>query len=72
MHAGLFCLEGALAALVHSSHNEERQRLLDIQAQQGTKAYLEKRATRLFSPNRWGPALRGVGTSETQLKKKPS
>src|SRR6201991_4351696 len=30
LHAGLL-LEGTLAALVHSSHNEERQRLLDIQ-----------------------------------------
>ena len=53
MHAGLL-LEGPLAALVHSSHNEERQRLLDIQGQKGTKAYLEARDGP-FQPEPMGP-----------------
>ena len=53
MHAGLL-LEGTLAALVHSSHNEERQRLLDIQSAQGTKAYLEARDGP-FQPEPMGP-----------------
>jgi len=53
MHAGLL-LEGPLAALVHSSHNEERQRLLDLQAQQGTKAFLEARDAP-FQPEPMGP-----------------
>jgi enoyl-CoA hydratase/carnithine racemase len=53
LHNGLL-LEGALAALVHSSHNEERQRLLDIQSQQGTKSYLEARDGP-FQPEPQGP-----------------
>jgi len=53
LHAGLL-LEGTLAALVHSSHNEERQRLLDIQNSQGTKAYLEARDGP-FQPEPMGP-----------------
>jgi len=53
LHAGLL-LEGTLAALVHSSHNEERQRLLDIQTSQGTKAYLEARDGP-FQPEPMGP-----------------
>lgn len=53
LHAGLQ-IEGTLAALVHSSHNEERQRLLDIQSSQGTKAYLEARDGP-FQPEPMGP-----------------
>ena len=53
LHAGLL-QEGALAALVHSSHNEERQRLLDIQSTQGTKGYLEARDGP-FQPEPMGP-----------------
>ncbi len=53
LHSGLL-LEGALGALVHASHNEERQRLLDIQAQQGTKAYLDARDGP-FQPEPMGP-----------------
>ena len=53
LHAGLL-QEGALAALVHSSHNEERQRLLDIQSEKGTKAYLEARDGP-FQPEPMGP-----------------
>src|SRR5882757_7762122 len=53
LHSGML-LEGAYAALVHSSHNEERQRLLDIQSEQGTKAYLEARDGP-FQPEPQGP-----------------
>jgi enoyl-CoA hydratase len=53
LHAGLL-LEGTLAALVHSSHNEERQRLLDIQSAQGTKGYLDARDGP-FQPEPMGP-----------------
>jgi len=53
LHAGLL-LEGSLAALVHSSHSEERQRLLDIQSSQGTKSYLEARDGP-FQPEPMGP-----------------
>jgi enoyl-CoA hydratase/carnithine racemase len=53
LNSGLL-LEGALAALVHSSHNDERQRLLDIQSQQGTKAYLDARDGP-FQPEPMGP-----------------
>jgi enoyl-CoA hydratase/carnithine racemase len=53
VHAGLL-LEGALGALVHASHNEERQRLFDIQNDQGVKAYLEARDGP-FQPEPFGP-----------------
>src|ERR1700704_6134833 len=53
LHAGLL-LEGTLSALVHSSHSDERQRLLDIQSQQGTKSYLEARDGP-FQPEPMGP-----------------
>ncbi|HLQ91328.1 MAG TPA: enoyl-CoA hydratase/isomerase family protein [Xanthobacteraceae bacterium] len=53
LHAGLL-LEGTLSALVHSSHSDERQRLLDIQAAQGTKSYLEARDGP-FQPEPMGP-----------------
>ena len=68
MHAGLL-LEGALAALVHSSHNEERQRLLDIQAQQGTKAYLEARDAP-FQPEPMGPRSARGREKRNAVKKK--
>jgi enoyl-CoA hydratase len=47
-------LEGTLSALVHASHNEERQRLFDIQSSQGTKSYLEARDGP-FQPEPMGP-----------------
>jgi enoyl-CoA hydratase len=43
VHAALL-LEGTLGALVHSSHNEDRQRLFEAQRTGGLKAYLEARA----------------------------
>jgi enoyl-CoA hydratase len=47
-------LEGALSALAHSSHNEHRERLLEIQRTQGTKAYLQQRDGP-FQPEPMGP-----------------
>jgi enoyl-CoA hydratase/carnithine racemase len=47
-------LEGALGALVHSSHNEDREKLFEAQRSQGLKAYLELRDGP-FSPEPMGP-----------------
>jgi enoyl-CoA hydratase/carnithine racemase len=53
VHAALL-LEGALSALVHSSHNEDRQRLFEAQRAGGLKAYLEVRDGP-FHPEPMGP-----------------
>jgi enoyl-CoA hydratase/carnithine racemase len=50
-------LEGALSALVHSSHNEDRERLFEAQRQHGLKAYLEMRDGP-FQPEPMGPRSR--------------
>ena len=55
LHAGLL-LEGTLAALVHSSHNEERAEAARHPGTQGTKAYLEMRDGP-FQPEPMGRAL---------------
>jgi enoyl-CoA hydratase len=47
-------LEGALGALVHSSHNEDREKLFEAQRSQGLKAYLELRDGP-FQPEPMGP-----------------
>ncbi len=47
-------LEGALSALVHSSHNEDRERLLQEQRTNGLKAYLDMRDGP-FQPEPMGP-----------------
>ena len=53
LHSGLL-LEGALGALAHSSHNEIREKLFDIQREGGTKAYLDARDGP-FQPEPMGP-----------------
>jgi enoyl-CoA hydratase/carnithine racemase len=53
VHSGLL-LEGALSALVHSSHNEDRERLFEAQRSKGLKAYLEMRDGP-FQPEPMGP-----------------
>jgi enoyl-CoA hydratase/carnithine racemase len=53
LHAGLL-LEGALGALAHASHNEEREQLFEIQRTQGLKAYLDARDGP-FQPEPMGP-----------------
>jgi hypothetical protein len=47
-------LEGALSALAHSSHNEERERLFEAQRTKGLKGYLEMRDGP-FQPEPMGP-----------------
>jgi enoyl-CoA hydratase len=47
-------LEGALSALAHSSHNEERERLFEAQRKDGLKAYLDLRDGP-FQPEPMGP-----------------
>jgi enoyl-CoA hydratase/carnithine racemase len=53
LHSALL-LEGALGALVHSSHNEEREKLFEAQRSKGLKAYLELRDGP-FLPEPMGP-----------------
>src|ERR1700685_841248 len=47
-------LEGALGALAHSSHSEERERLFEAQRSKGLKAYLDLRDGS-FHPEPMGP-----------------
>jgi enoyl-CoA hydratase len=53
VYSGLL-VEGALGALAHSSHDEFREQLFEIQRTQGMKAYLEKRDGP-FQPEPMGP-----------------
>ena len=53
LHAGLL-MEGTLGALAHASHNEERERLFEIQRTQGLRAYLDARDGP-FQPEPMGP-----------------
>jgi enoyl-CoA hydratase/carnithine racemase len=53
VNAGLL-LEGTLSALAHSSHNAEREALLETQRAKGVKAYLEMRDGP-FQPEPMGP-----------------
>jgi enoyl-CoA hydratase len=53
LHSDLL-MEGALGALAHASHNDERERLFEIQRTQGLKAYLEARDGP-FQPEPMGP-----------------
>ncbi len=53
VHSALL-LEGALSALAHSSHNEDRERLFEAQRKDGLKAYLDMRDGP-FQPEPMGP-----------------
>ena len=53
VHSALL-LEGALSALAHSSHNEDRERLFEAQRRDGLKAYLDLRDGP-FHPEPMGP-----------------
>jgi len=53
VHAALL-LESALGSMAHTSHNEDRQRLIDTQESGGLKAYLEARDGP-FQPEPFGP-----------------
>jgi len=67
LHAALL-LEGTLGALAHSSHNEFREELYNIQRTQGTKAYLERRDGP-FQPEPMGPRS-AKGRAERAKKQK--
>ena len=53
VHSALL-LEGALSALAHSSHSEDREKLFEAQRQGGLKAYLDLRDGP-FQPEPMGP-----------------
>jgi enoyl-CoA hydratase len=53
VNAGLL-LEGTLGAMAHSSHNEYREKLFEVQRAEGVKAYLEMRDGP-FQPEPMGP-----------------
>ena len=53
VYSGLL-LEGTLGGLVHASHNEQREQLLEAQRQGGLKAYLDMRDGP-FQPEPMGP-----------------
>ena len=53
LYSGLL-MEGTLGALAHASHNDERERLFEIQRTHGLKAYLEARDGP-FQPEPMGP-----------------
>jgi enoyl-CoA hydratase/carnithine racemase len=53
LHAALL-LEGTLGALAHASHNEYREKLLEVHRKEGVKAYLDLRDGP-FQPEPMGP-----------------
>jgi enoyl-CoA hydratase/carnithine racemase len=53
LHSGLL-LEGTLGALAQASHNEHREKLLEVHRKEGVKAYLEMRDGP-FQPEPMGP-----------------
>ncbi len=53
LHAALL-VEGALGALAHSSHNEYREQLFEVQRTEGVRAYLQMRDGP-FQPEPMGP-----------------
>jgi enoyl-CoA hydratase len=74
LYSGLL-MEGALGALAHASHNDERERLFEIQRAQGLKAYLDARDGP-FQPEPMGPKsakaraarVKAAGTGDTKAK----
>ncbi len=69
LHAGLL-VEGGLGALVHSSHDEFRERLFAIQRSQGMKAYLDS-ARRTVPARADGAALRQGTAQQASRQMKP-
>lgn len=59
VHSALL-LEGALSALAHASHNEDRERLFEAQRRDGLKAYLAMRDGP-FQPEPMGPRSKPRG-----------
>ena len=67
VHAGLL-VEGALGALAHTSHNEYREKLFEIQREEGMKAYLDKRDGP-FQPEPMGPRSAKARAAKSGKKK---
>ncbi len=67
VYSGLL-LEGALGALAHSSHNEQRENLFEAQRKDGLKAYLQMRDGP-FQPEPMGPRS-AKGRAEQAKRKK--
>jgi enoyl-CoA hydratase/carnithine racemase len=61
-------VDGALSALVHTSHNEDREKLFKTQREQGTKAYLEMRDGP-FQPEPMGPRSAKAQAARAARKK---
>ena len=68
LYSGLV-MEGALGALATASHNEERERLFEIQRTQGLKAYLEARDGP-FQPEPMGPKSDKARAAREKVKAK--
>jgi enoyl-CoA hydratase/carnithine racemase len=66
LHSALL-LEAALGTLAHSSHNEYRQKLFDVQTKEGVKAYLQLRDGP-FQPEPMGPKS-AKGRKERESRK---
>jgi enoyl-CoA hydratase/carnithine racemase len=65
LYSGLL-LEGALSAMAHTSHNDYREKLFEVQREQGLKAYLEMRDGP-FQPEPMGPrSAKGRAEREKQ------
>lgn len=63
-------MEGTIGALAHASHNEERERLFEIQRTRGLKAYLEAHDGP-FQPEPMGPkSARGCAERAAKTKAK--
>jgi enoyl-CoA hydratase/carnithine racemase len=69
VHSGLL-VEGALGALVHSSHDEFREQLFEVQRTQGLKAYLDKRDGP-FQPEPMGPRSAKARGKKASKRKRP-
>jgi enoyl-CoA hydratase len=67
LQAGLL-VDGALSALAHVSHNDQREKLFETQRTKGTKAYLEMRDGP-FQPEPMGP--RSVAAQQAKRALKP-
>jgi enoyl-CoA hydratase/carnithine racemase len=62
-------LESALGSLAHASHNDERERLIETQARDGLKAYLDARDGP-FQPEPMGPkSAKGRAARDRQKSK---
>jgi hypothetical protein len=62
---------GALGAMAHASHNEEREKLFAIQRAQGMRTYLDERDGP-FQPEPMGPRSAKSRASKAQASKKAS